>query len=127
MNYEEMIKLAEKASENAYVPYSKFPVGACVLTDSGKVYTGCNFENSSFGLTICAERNTVGSAIADGEKKVRAVAIFSPKMDNCTPCGACRQVLNEFKSQEGLDVITKVADGVKVCSIEELLPESFTL
>ena len=117
MNYEEMIKLAEKASENAYVPYSKFPVGACVLTDSGKVYTGCNFENSSFGLTI----------IADGEKKVRAVAIFSPKMDNCTPCGACRQVLNEFKSQEGLDVITKVADGIKVCSIEELLPESFTL
>lgn len=127
MNYEEMIKLAEKASENAYVPYSKFPVGACVLTDRGKVYTGCNFENSSFGLTICAERNAVGSAIADGEKKVRAVAIFSPKMDNCTPCGACRQVLNEFKSQEGLDVITKVADGVKVCSIEELLPESFTL
>ena len=105
MNYEEMIKLAEKASENAYVPYSKFPVGACVLTDSGKVYTGCNFENSSFGLTICAERNTVGTAIADGEKKVRAVAIFSPKMDNCTPCGACRQVLNEFKSKEGLDVI----------------------
>lgn len=127
MNYEEMIKLAEKASENAYVPYSKFSVGACVLTDSGKVYTGCNFENSSFGLTICAERNAVGSAIADGEKKVRAVAIFSPKMDNCTPCGACRQVLNEFKSQEGLDVITKVADDIKVCSIEELLPESFTL
>lgn len=127
MNYEEMIKLAEKASENAYVPYSKFPVGACVLTESGKVYTGCNFENSSFGLTICAERNTAGSAIADGENIFRAIAIFSPKMDNCTPCGACRQVLNEFKSKDGLDVITKVADGIKIYSIDELLPESFVL
>lgn len=127
MNYEEMIKLAEKASENAYVPYSHFPVGACILTEGGKIYTGCNFENASFGLTICAERNAVGSAIADGERKIKAAAIFSPKMDNCTPCGACRQVLSEFKSDEGLDIITKVPDGIKVYPIEELLPQSFIL
>ena len=75
MTYEDMIELALKASKNAYVPYSKFPVGACVLTENGKVYTGCNFENSSFGLTICAERNAVGSAIADGERKIKAIAI----------------------------------------------------
>ena len=127
MNYEEMIELAEKASKNAYVPYSKFPVGACILAESGNIYTGCNFENASYGLTICAERNAVGTAIANGEKKIRAIAIFSPNMQNCTPCGACRQVLAEFKSEEGLDVITKCNDGLRVHSIEELLPEGFQL
>lgn len=127
MNYEEMIELAEEASKNAYVPYSKFPVGACVLAASGNIYTGCNFENASYGLTICAERNAVGTAIANGEKKVRAIAIFSPNMQNCTPCGACRQVLAEFKSEDGLDVITKCNDGLRVHSIEELLPEGFQL
>ncbi len=127
MNYDEMINLAERASKNAYAPYSKFKVGACVLTDSGKVYTGCNFENSSFGMTICAERNAVGSAVADGERKIKAVAIFSPNMKNCTPCGACRQVLSEFKSDDGLDVIVQGEDGVKVYPIEKLLPETFAL
>lgn len=127
MNYEEMINLAEQASKNAYAPYSKFPVGACILTENGKVYTGCNFENSSFGLTICAERNAVGSAINDGERKIKAIAIFSPKMKNCTPCGACRQILNEFKSDDGLDIIVKIENGIKTYKIEELLPESFSL
>lgn len=127
MTYEDMIELALKASKNAYVPYSKFPVGACVLTENGKVYTGCNFENSSFGLTICAERNAVGSAIADGERKIKAIAIVSPKMLNCTPCGACRQVLDEFKSVDRLDVITKVENGIKIRPLSELLPECFEL
>ncbi len=127
MNYEELIKLAEEASKCAYVPYSKFPVGACVLAQSGKTYTGCNFENASYGLTICAERNAVGTAIANGERKIRAIAIFSPNMQNCTPCGACRQVLAEFKSDEGLDVITLCSEGIRVHTIEELLPEGFVL
>lgn len=127
MDYEKMLQMAEEASKNAYVPYSKFPVGACVLCESGNVYTGCNFENSSFGLTICAERNAVGSAIANGERKIKAVAVFSPNMANCTPCGACRQVLDEFKSENGLDIITKTEAGVKVYTINELLPECFEL
>ena len=127
MDYNQLIKLAEEASKNSYSPYSKFPVGACVLTSNGKLYKGCNFENSSYGLAICAERNAIGSAISDGEKSIRAVAIFSPKMENCTPCGACRQVLNEFKSDDGLDVIVKVSEGIKIYKIEELLPESFSL
>jgi cytidine deaminase len=127
MTYEEMLKLAEEASKNAYAPYSKFAVGACVLAESGNVYTGCNFENASFGLTICAERNTVGTAIANGEKKIKAIAIYSPNMRNCTPCGACRQVLNEFKSSKGLDVITKGEDGINVYALSELLPECFDL
>ncbi len=127
MNYEEMIKLAESASKNAYVPYSKFPVGACVLTDDGNIFTGCNFENSSFGMTICAERNAIGSAIAAGERKVKAIAIFSPNMYNCTPCGACRQVISEFRSDSGVDIITKLEDGIKIYTLDELLPESFVL
>ena len=122
-----MLQIAEDASKNAYVPYSKFPVGACVLCESGNVYTGCNFENSSFGLTICAERNAVGTAIANGERKIKAVAVFSPNMANCTPCGACRQVLDEFKSENGLEIITKTEAGVKVYTINELLPECFEL
>ena len=127
MTYEEMIKSAEEASKNSYSPYSKFAVGACVLTENNKIYTGCNFENSSFGLTICAERNAIGSAIADGERKIKAIAIYSPNMNNCTPCGACRQVLNEFKSDNGIDVIVKIKDGIKVYTLAELLPESFNL
>lgn len=127
MNYEELMILAEKASEKAYVPYSKFPVGACILAESGNTYSGCNFENSSFGLTICAERNAVGSAIANGERKLKAVAVFSPQMLNCTPCGACRQVLSEFASDEDIDVIVKTEEGLKVYSLNSLLPENFSL
>lgn len=127
MTYEELIKLAEEASKNAYVPYSKFPVGACILTENDKIFTGCNFENASYGLTICAERNAVGSAIAAGERKFKAIAIFSPNMQNCTPCGACRQVLAEFQSDKGLDVITLCSDGIRVHTINELLPEGFVL
>ena len=127
MTYEEMIESAEEASKNSYSPYSKFAVGACVLTENDKIYTGCNFENSSFGLTICAERNAIGSAITDGERKIKAIAIYSPNMENCTPCGACRQVLNEFKSDNGMDVIVKIKDGIKVYTLAELLPESFNL
>lgn len=127
MNYEDMLKLAEEASKNAYAPYSKFQVGACVLAESGKIYTGCNFENSSYGMTICAERNAVGTAVAAGERKIKAVAIFSPKMKNCTPCGACRQVLSEFQSVEGLDVILQGNDGIKVTPLKVLLPDCFEL
>ncbi len=127
MTYEEMIKKAKEASSKAYAPYSKFKVGACVLAESGNTYVGCNFENSSYGMTICAERNAVGNAIVNGELKIRAVAIYSPNMDNCTPCGACRQVLNEFKSKNGLDVIVKINDKIKIYTLEELLPETFNL
>lgn len=122
-----MIKLAEEASKNAYAPYSKFPVGACLLTEEGNIYTGCNFENASFGLTICAERNAVGSAISNGDRKIKAIAIYSPNMCNCTPCGACRQVLSEFMSEDGLDVITLNDNGLKVYSLKDLLPENFVL
>ena len=77
MTYEELMQKAIEVSKNAYAPYSKFAVGACLITESGKIYKGCNFENSSFGMTICAERNAIGSAIAEGERKIKAIAIYS--------------------------------------------------
>lgn len=128
MTYEELMQKAVEASKNAYAPYSKFAVGACILADSGQIYCGCNFENSSFGMTICAERNAAGSAVLYGERNFKAIAIYSPNQDNCTPCGACRQVLHEFcKSDDELDVIVKVGDGIKVYTLAQLLPESFSL
>lgn len=126
MTYEELMEKAIEVSKNAYVPYSKFPVGACVLTENNKTYCGCNFENSSYGLTICAERNAIGSAIADGERKIKAIAIYSPKMDKCMPCGACRQVISEFAEPDTV-VLQKIGEEVKPYTIHELLPETFSL
>ena len=128
MTYEELMNKAIEVSKNSYSPYSNFAVGACVLTDSGKIYTGCNFENSSFGMTICAERNAIGSAIADGEKKIKAVAIYSPNQDNCVPCGACRQVMHEFcEDDSNVDVVLKNGQDLRIYTLAELLPESFNL
>lgn len=125
--YQEMMEKAVEVSKNAYCPYSKFPVGACVLTDNGNIYTGCNFENGSFGMTICAERNAIGTAIANGEKKIKAIAIYSPNKDNCTPCGACREVIHEFSINNEVDIIVKIANDIKVYKLAYLLPESFNL
>jgi len=128
MTYEELMNKAIEVSKNSYSPYSKFSVGACALTESGKIYCGCNFENSSFGMTICAERNAIGSAIADGERKIKAVAIYSPNQDNCLPCGACRQVMHEFSSDDKeFDVIVKNGDNLKIYKLVQLLPEGFNL
>ena len=125
MDYNDLLNLARDASKNSYSPYSKFAVGACVLSDSGKTYQGCNFENSSFGMTICAERNAIGTMITAGDRKIRAVAIYSPNIKNCTPCGACRQVISEFKSDCGVDIVVEADEGIKIYKIEELLPETF--
>lgn len=127
MNYEELMQKAIEASEKSYCPYSNFPVGACILTESGNTYIGCNYENGSLGMTICAERNAVGTAIANGERKIKAVAIFAPKQDNCTPCGACRQVLHEFCDNDDMDVIVKIGNELKIYKLAQLLPESFSL
>lgn len=128
MTYEELMQKAIESSKNSYSPYSKFAVGACVLTEDDSVYTGCNFENSSFGMTICAERNAIGSAIADGKRKIKAVAIYSPNQDNCTPCGACRQVIHEFcENDNDVDIILKNGEGLKIYTLAQLLPESWNL
>ena len=128
MKYEELMKKAIEVSKYSYSPYSKFAVGACVLCDDGSVYTGCNFENSSFGMTICAERNAIGSAISDGKRKIKAVAIYSPNQQNCFPCGACRQVMHEFcDNDEDVDIILQNESGLNVYTLAQLLPESWNL
>lgn len=89
-------KAARRAARTSYSPYSKFPVGAAVLTERGKVYSGCNVENASYGLCNCAERTAIFSAVAAGERAVRAVVVYTPTPTVTAPCGACRQVINEF-------------------------------
>ncbi|MDD3238333.1 MAG: cytidine deaminase [Candidatus Gastranaerophilales bacterium] len=126
---DEMIKLALEASKNAYVPYSKFHVGACAVYESGNVYQGCNVENASYGLTLCAERNTISSAIAAGEKtKLLKIAIASPDTKLCWPCGACLQWIYEFEDGQHTKVLLEKEDSssIQYC-INELLPHIFQL
>lgn len=127
MDYNILMEKAKEVSKNSYSPYSHFSVGACVLTTGGNLYTGCNFENSSFGMTICAERNAIGSAISNGEKEIKAVAIYSPNVNDCPPCGACRQVIAEFAVSGGADIITETQDGLKIRNSDALFPERFKL
>lgn len=127
MDYKELIKEAHRAKENSYSPYSKFRVGAAVLTFDNKVYTGCNVENSSYGLTNCAERTALFKAISEGEKpfNFKAIAIASDLEDFCPPCGACRQVMNDLCGGE-LDVIlTSVNLNYQIFKLAELMPYSF--
>jgi cytidine deaminase len=130
MDYNVLLKKAQEVSKNAYAPYSKFFVGACVLTKCGKTYVGCNVENASYGLTICAERNAIANAIVNGDTDIYAIAIYSPNMKDCLPCGACRQVIFEFQKDKEIEIITEnesKSEGYKVHKINELLPAGFKL
>lgn len=122
MEHEDLIAKAMEAREQAYAPYSHFAVGAALLAKSGRVYTGCNVENASYGLSICAERTAVFKAVSEGERDFEALAVVTE--NGVTPCGACRQVLLEF----GEDIQVIVADeagGCRVFGLQELLPEAF--
>jgi cytidine deaminase len=123
MDDQELIAKAMEAREKAYEPYSNFAVGAALLGKSGRVYTGCNVENASYGLSICAERTAIFKAISEGEREFEAIAVVTEK--GVTPCGACRQVLMEF----GEDIQVIVADEAgefRIFALQELLPEAFT-
>lgn len=120
---DELIKQARKAREHSYSPYSRFKVGAAIRTKSGRVYTGCNVENCSYGLTVCAERVAVYNAVSDGEKDFEALAIFTEAEDLTPPCGACRQVLSEFSKD--LVVILANPGKKKELKLFELLPMPF--
>ncbi len=122
MNIDALIEQAKQARERAYAPYSHFAVGAALLTRSGKVFTGVNVENASYGLTVCAERVAVFNAVTAGEREFVAIAIASS--NGASPCGACRQVLAEF----GLDMLViavDMNDCMRQWRLEELLPASF--
>lgn len=130
INYEELLMKAKEMTEFSYCPYSKFAVGACVLYESGKTYGGCNVENSSYGLSLCAERNAISSAIASGEKtNPIAIAIVSPNKKMCLPCGACRQWFCEFQKRDNdIEVILEDENGnPKIFKSSELLPHGFDL
>jgi cytidine deaminase len=119
----DLMEQAREASENTYSPYSGFPVGAAILTGDGKVFTGTNIENRSFGLTICAERSAICSAVSAGSAKISAVAVYCPKADYpVSPCGACRQVISEF-AEPGCRIVFEGADGKRVkTTVEEIFP-----
>lgn len=121
---QEMKKVAFAASRNSYCPYSKFPVGAAVLTESGEIFGGCNVENASYGLTICAERNAIFQAVAQGHSNIRAVVVVTPTDLPTPPCGACRQVINEFGTEAEIFSFSQNG-GVLHVSLKELLPDAF--
>lgn len=120
----ELIDAARAASAFAYCPYSHFRVGAAVLTGDDEIVTGCNVENASYGLTICAERNAVFRAVGKGQTILKAVAIYTPTPTPSAPCGACRQVINEFGAEAR---VFSVCDGPEVLQkwLAELLPDAF--
>ena len=125
MTDEELVAQAQQAREFAYVPYSRFKVGAALLGASGRVFTGCNVENAAYPLCTCAERTAVVKAVSEGEKHIVAVAVVTAT--GAMPCGACRQVLREFAGPES-DLRVIVADTAghwQTYTIEELLPEGF--
>ena len=117
---------ARRAAENAYAPYSHFPVGAALLLPDSSIITGANIEIASYPLTTCAERSAVATAASAGHREISAVAVSAPRSPGTSPCGACRQILNEFRPGDG-DMIVILDDGEDgvVTSIEELLPRAF--
>jgi cytidine deaminase len=122
----DLIAAARNAQSNAYAPFSKFRVGAALLTDNEKIFTGANVENSSYGLTNCAERSAVFNAVSAGERKFRRIAVFSSCSPPASPCGACRQVLYEFAPS--LEIICANDKGeVNKFKLSDLLPEGFRL
>jgi cytidine deaminase len=119
-----LVKAAQRASRNAYVPYSRFPVGAAVITEDGAIFSGANVENASYGLTNCAERTAIFSMASNGQRKLAGLVIYTPTRKPAAPCGACRQVINEFNPQTR--VICVCRGGGKIdLAVSELLPNAF--
>ena len=121
---ERLWQAASAARERAYAPYSRFSVGAALITRSGAIYAGCNVENASYGLTICAERNAVFQMVAAGEDQIAAILIAGPTEEFLVPCGACRQVIAEFAEQA--PVLLANRHGRALHHMEALLPHAFT-
>ena len=122
---ERLVTAAEAAREHAHAPYSNFAVGAAVIGESGAVFAGCNVENASYGLSVCAERNAVAAAVAAGEKTLKAMAVVTGTSPPTTPCGACRQVLAEFGD---FAILLANPEGERrITSVSGLLPEAFKL
>ncbi|MDU2334710.1 cytidine deaminase [Veillonella sp.] len=124
LEIQKLMDCAIKARENAYSPYSHFAVGAALLCEDGALYEGCNIENASYGLTNCAERTAIFKAVSEGHIKFKALAVVADTEGPCAPCGACRQVMAEFKIP--LIIMGNSMGNIKIITIEELLPFSFS-
>jgi cytidine deaminase len=126
---EQLYACARSASDNAYSPYSGARVGACVVDDRGNIYSGCNVENSSYGLTQCAERNALAAAIAAGMQPggAHTILIYATGFDALAPCGACRQVMSELLAKDALVVSCHSETEYRSWSMAELLPDPFEL
>lgn len=126
-----LITAATKMLDFSYAPYSHFHVGAALLTNDGKIYTGCNIENAAYGPSNCAERTAVFKAVSEGERNFSAIAIVGGPAgkikDFCPPCGVCRQVLSEFCKKDFKIILANDKSEVKEFTLAELLPESFSL
>ena len=120
----EMERVARKAARYSYCPYSKFPVGAAVLKDTGEIFSGCNIENASFGLTICAERTAIFQAVVNGCRGLAKVLVYTPTEKPALPCGACRQVINEFGPKAQVVSVCDTDQRIET-SLTVLLPEAF--
>ncbi len=125
LNNEELIRIAKESMNKAYAPYSEFRVGAVVVTKNGKIFTGCNIENSSYGLTICAERVAIFSAIAAGETQIEKLVVVADTIEPVSPCGACRQVMSEFGDFEV--ILANLQGKVTTTKVSDLLPHAFRM
>ncbi len=121
-----LVNLAREASKYSYSPYSHFPIGAALRTKEGHVFTGCNVENISFGLTNCAERTAIFKAVSEGYQELSEIAIFGKTKEPISPCGACRQVMREFFPPIAKVILISESGKTVVMTVEELLPYSFT-
>ena len=126
MERKELVKLAIDAREKAYVPYSKFKVGAAIEMEDGTVFTGCNIENASYGATNCAERTAIFKAVSEGHSIMKKIAIVGDMSTYTAPCGICRQVIAEFAAKDIEIVLIKNQDEYIVKTLEEILPGAFT-
>ncbi|WP_363551523.1 cytidine deaminase [Caldifermentibacillus hisashii] len=125
MDIEQLIDEAKEARKQAYVPYSKFAVGAALLTENGNVYRGCNIENAAYSMAICAERTAFFKAISEGEKNFKLLAVVADTDRPCSPCGACRQVISEFCPPDMKVVLTNLKGDLLETTVKELLPGAF--
>lgn len=124
LEIQKLMDCAIKARENAYSPYSHFAAGAALLCEDGTLYKGCNIENASYGLTNCAERTAIFKAVSEGHIKFKALVVVADTEGPCAPCGACRQVMAEFKIP--LIIMGNLMGNIKIVTMEELLPFSFS-
>lgn len=125
MDIAQLIDEAKEARKQAYVPYSKFAVGAALLTENGNVYRGCNIENAAYSMANCAERTAFFKAISEGEKNFKLLAVVADTDRPCSPCGACRQVISEFCPPDMKVVLTNLKGDLLETTVKELLPGAF--